>query len=302
MELVYHRIKTGNFGDDLNDWIWEEYFPGLFDGDPDIAFFGIGTLLGTGALSVSPHAKKRIVFGSGFGYSQAHRVDDTWDIRFVRGPRTAKALGLDLSKAVTDPAILTSQFFDPAEKRFEVSFVPHHGSLFHGDWEEICKRTGINLIDPRSDSRQVIDLINKSRLVLAESMHGAIVADSLRVPWIPVATGNHVLRFKWLDWAESMNLGIEMESAPSVEKWITAHPLREQLRNYAKIALRFAKLRDCDVVYPLIGSSETEKRHAASRFIEIRDTGKRYLSSEDVFQQRLRTVLTEIERFREDYC
>ena len=61
MELIYHLNKQGNFGDDLNSWIWEKYFPGLFDGDTDVAFIGIGTLLGTGAIRATPFAKKRVV-------------------------------------------------------------------------------------------------------------------------------------------------------------------------------------------------------------------------------------------------
>ena len=38
-------------------------------------------------------------------------------------------------------------------------------------------------------------------------MHGAIVADALRVPWIPVATNSTILSFKWQDWCSS--IGVE---------------------------------------------------------------------------------------------
>jgi succinoglycan biosynthesis protein ExoV len=52
----------------------------------------------------------------------------------------------------------------------------------------------------------VIEKIRSARLVLAEAMHAAIVADSLRVPWIAVSSSPKVSSFKWLDWTQSMEL------------------------------------------------------------------------------------------------
>lgn len=301
MELIYHSIKHGNFGDDLNKWIWEKYFPGLFDENPDIAFIGIGTLLGKGAIKATPRAKKRVVFGSGAGYSKFNKLDDTWDIRFVRGPKTAKIFDLSLSKAITDPAILTSQYISPTDKQFKVSYVPHHASLFYGDWAEVCDYAGINFIDPRNDGRKVIEEINKSELVIAESMHGAIVADSLRVPWIPVKTADHILEFKWLDWSESMNLDINMSHVPKVVRSITDYAVKKQIKNYTKIVLQGLKLRKFDVILPVFGSSESEKVHAAKIISEICRDNKRYLSKDSVFEDRLNAVLSEIDKFKIEY-
>ncbi len=37
-------------------------------------------------------------------------------------------------------------------------------------------------------------------------MHGAIVADALRVPWLSVSSGPQINRFKWRDWCDSLAL------------------------------------------------------------------------------------------------
>jgi succinoglycan biosynthesis protein ExoV len=42
--------------------------------------------------------------------------------------------------------------------------------------------------------------------VVTEAMHGAIVADTLRIPWIPVVCSPEIATFKWRDWTASLDL------------------------------------------------------------------------------------------------
>ena len=41
---------------------------------------------------------------------------------------------------------------------------------------------------------------------MTEALHGAIVADALRVPWIAVKLFDHIIEFKWRDWCRSLGL------------------------------------------------------------------------------------------------
>jgi succinoglycan biosynthesis protein ExoV len=48
--------------------------------------------------------------------------------------------------------------------------------------------------------------IRESDVVLAEAMHGAIVSDALRVPWIPIQPIRGEHRMKWHDWTSVLNI------------------------------------------------------------------------------------------------
>jgi succinoglycan biosynthesis protein ExoV len=65
---------------------------------------------------------------------------------------------------------------------------------------------GFEFLDPCADSEETVQRIRKAGLVVAAAMHAAIVADALRVPWIPVAISPGNSTFKWLDWTLSLNL------------------------------------------------------------------------------------------------
>jgi succinoglycan biosynthesis protein ExoV len=94
----------------------------------------------------------------------------------------------------------------PDSQRQGIAFMPHYESLHTGNWEQVCKMAGLEFLDPREDSEVTVQRIRKSKVVIADAMHAAIVADSLRVPWIPVVTSPQSSTFKWLDWTLSLEL------------------------------------------------------------------------------------------------
>lgn len=218
LDLFYYRGTEPNFGDELNQWMWPRLLEDCWDTDDNTMFIGIGSLLETRF----PKDKIKIIFGTGYGgYGPAPMPDDTWKIIFVRGKNSAKVLGIKEDLGIGDSAILLRSILQRGqiknrEKKFPISFIPHFKSLDFGNWELSTKLAGINFIDPREDVEKIINQILDSELVLSEAMHGVIVADALRVPWIALEPIYSLNRTKWFDWASALNLTLAPEKlAPS---------------------------------------------------------------------------------------
>jgi hypothetical protein len=191
-----------NYGDVLNKHIWPLYFGAQLAHQDDILMFGIGTLLG----QIIKHDGRVIVCGSGCGYEPDLSVVANYRIFWVRGPNSAKLLGLPESVAVTDPAILVDVCFPPAPRSDRIVFMPHWETAWNPLWRRVCALAGIDYVDPLGDVTKVSAQLSSAKLVIAEAMHGAIVADAYRVPWIAVSTSPRVNLFKWHDWAASLQL------------------------------------------------------------------------------------------------
>jgi succinoglycan biosynthesis protein ExoV len=248
MNLFYFD-HVHNFGDDLNRWIWEELLPGCWDRNDGVWFSGIGTILNRDFM---PKVPKWIVFGTGAGYSLPPEGFGGvgWEIVAVRGPLSARALHLPHSTAVVDPAVLirTLPAYSPLpeSQRSGVVFMPHIESMTNGHWPEVCRLAGIEFLSPIGDSRRIVDRIRSAKLVLADAMHAAIVADSLRVPWVPLRSSDRINTFKWLDWTLSLGCPYEPLDLPPtswLNYWInltlkTRHESFKLSTNTAEAALK----------------------------------------------------------------
>ena len=252
MLLYYHKDPGRNFGDDLNPWLWPRVFPGAFAGevlhDPrertsfpssEPLFVGIGTLLNQHV----PTDNRKIVFGAGVGYGDTPTLDESWDIRFVRGPRTARKLGLDPSLGITDPAVLAVDHFQGgAEGSLSPAFMPHCASIMRAEWDELCRDVGVRFIDPRWDVERVLSEIQRTSVLLTEALHGAIIADAFRVPWHALVTSPTVLEFKWFDWTES--IGLDYRPSRLVTLWGPGSGRFGPLRHAAKKVLARRQLKN----------------------------------------------------------
>jgi hypothetical protein len=299
-----------NFGDMLNGWVWQRLAPELFVEDDDVLFVGIGTILDDHL----PQAALRVVFGAGAGYGRLPkdlRRSKKWVVYGVRGKLTAKVLGLSDDLAATDPAILLSTFAElRAANGGQTIFVPHWKTTRYGCWDEVCRACHIKLVDPCQDSVAVIREIASANKVIAESMHAAIIADTFRVPWVPVVLSREISSFKWRDWASSLGVPYQPRCMPpsspvevlrdrmlataSAAK-IGSYPTLEQQR--ASVALDFADDQLIANFLTNVGGAETKDSGLRHKLSEI------LLKRVSLLEQKLTPRLARIgDRWFDDAC
>lgn len=262
MRLIHYKKSVPNFGDDLNVDLWPVLAPRIFaDPEDGHGFLGIGTIVGM------HNPMQRIeIFSSGAGYNSM----SNWDgkevsVRCIRGPLTAKLLGVDPALALTDGAILTplSPSFPNRAGPFRglsggTIVIPHFETIAYPGWAEACRLAGFELVDPRGTPVDVIGRIASAELVVTESLHGAIIADVYGIPWTAFCTSRNFGSSKWVDWLAT--LGMDFESAlvppPNAAQLLhfgkRAEPFGERLRLTLAEAMRDYQDRMCkDVRNPI---------------------------------------------------
>ncbi|CAM3879677.1 polysaccharide pyruvyl transferase family protein [Rheinheimera salexigens] len=299
MKLYYFKDEQGNFGDDLNPWLWDSLLPGLLNDVDDHLFVGVGTLLNHRI----PVAQRTTVFGSGHGYGQLPNITSSWQFYCVRGPLTAKALGLAPTLAITDPACLVPLFYQPQHSiQYKVSFMPHCDSARLGDWAAVCKLAGMHFIDPRQPYLEVFAEIQRSALLLTEAMHGAILADSFRTPWIPVKAYSHISEYKWQDWLLSVEVDTPFQRLTPVWRGDINCNLLEKMKNQSKRTLVKTPLwRNSWSKAPPKKSHANTLVLAATELLNIAKNAKPNMSKEQVLKINQTKLLEVADRFKYDY-
>ncbi|NES85075.1 MAG: polysaccharide pyruvyl transferase family protein [Moorea sp. SIO2B7] len=287
MKIFYYQRADGltNFGDLLNIWLWNRLLPDVFDEDETITFVGIGTLLNNLLPQRIPQAKKLIIFSTGAGYEKnLNSIPANWHIACVRGVLSAKKLGLPPDLVVTDGAILVRRLFQPtAKKTSSFAFMPHiHHAKFAGTaWQKICTQIGFQYIDPRWNIEKVLANLSGTEVIITEAMHGAIVADALRGPWIPVVTSARILQFKWLDWCSSMGLEYRPHYLMPLRELYP--PVAQGIRSSARAIQHWG---NCWQQLPYLAQIWRDRQQlCAAQLVHIAQTAHPYLSQEKQLEQ-----------------
>lgn len=230
MELYFFRASSGttNFGDEINPWLWPQLVPEHVDTDGLLV--GIGTLLN----DLIPTAPIKHILGSGAGYGTGPATpDERWNVHFVRGPLTARLLNLPSASAVTDGAILIPDDRLPSNRGSDIGYMPHWQSPL-ALWRTVVSDMGMRFIDPTESVEGVLAQMAQCRLIITEAMHGAILADLMRIQWIPVTTRSDILDFKWQDWCGSLELDYAPILLPPIWKAPPKLSQLGRLRQWAK--------------------------------------------------------------------
>ena len=292
MKLIAAKLRDPNFGDDLNEWMWPRLLPDVFDDDPSVVFLGIGSILNHRFNGPSV----KVVAGAGHVAEYGDLPDlgsGDWRFYFVRGPLTATALGLDRSLAIGDAAILVRTLVDPARRRPRTAaFMPHWESMGWGFWAEACDAAGVRLIDPRRPVEEVLSLILESTVLVTESLHGAVVADALRAPWIPMRPIDPRHRAKWRDWAEALQL--ELRPRP-----LAPSSLAELVPLVTRRVSIAAAARTMMRAWPLAPVRRATVA-AAAKVLRAGAAAAPYLSSDRAISIATERMLEQVARLRQD--
>jgi succinoglycan biosynthesis protein ExoV len=274
MKLGFYECQTGNVGDYLNPFLWSRLIPNLANGDESTIFVGIGSIFDKRYDAY----EKKIIFGSGARAPETlPKIDESWDIRFVRGPLTSSALqdrGI-VANYITDPGILVSKFFlKPKVVKGKIGLIPYFLTE-QEPWEHITKMLGYVLISPTLSVEDFVVQVAECEMIITEAMHGAIIADAMRVPWIPYSSSTIVHEkqthsFKWTDWCASMGLKFEDFILP-----------------------RFWSATDTSKLTKF--KNIMKKKYICNRINKRVKYGESYLSNDLVFAEKIRLLENEIE-------
>ncbi|MBK6266521.1 polysaccharide pyruvyl transferase family protein [Marivirga sp. S37H4] len=293
--MILNFYQSKNFGDALNPYIFKHFLPNFFDKESDFSFVGIGSILG---LRQVQEAKRKIIFSSGFAYGSIPKIDSSYDIFCVRGPMTCDVLNIHKKYAISDGAILL-QFMEKAhaEKKYPFSFMPHWESALKFDWKGICHEAGIHYISPTDNYSEVIDQIKQSEVVIAEAMHAAIVADALRVPWIPVKAYGGINSFKWQDWTQSLNLAYKPQKIRPL--FNNTGFTRKVIKDKTGYPFSLRTLSPLIDIYQLYQSAFVKKKVVAE-LLQLKLTAP-YLSSDSVLKSKGEQLVEKLEDVKTKY-
>lgn len=296
MKLYYFEDPNGNFGDDLNPWLWSRLLPGVLDDSDREIFVGIGTLLNH-RLPAQP---VKHVFGSGLGYGDAPSQDGKFVFHAVRGYGTAKALNLPPEKVITDAAVLVraTEFPQSPIKRFRTGFMLTGHSISNHDWETTCAELGFHFISCHWDVDRVLFEMSQCEILLTEAMHGAIVADALRIPWLPVNCYGYVLDFKWMDWLSTMSIDYSPTRISPLYSANTTSGVSQNLKNSVKRGLKACGVWSKNWTDPTHRESTPRERERAMNELLLAARNEPFLSADSLIEAHTDRYLDLVERFK----
>jgi len=154
-----------------------------------------GTILGSGLMHECPRNLKKA------------------RILALRGALTRDVVNASKDVPLGDPALLVSRYFKKGySKEYVLGIVPHHVDKHDERINMISSRykDDVKIIDVGRDPLEVIADIEKCQHILSSSLHGVVVADSLKIPsgWLLLSDKVYGKGFKFHDHASALHMKI----------------------------------------------------------------------------------------------
>jgi len=217
---VYHfrrQVGTKNFGDDLSPG----FVSAVLDEDVEYAVPIAAQLMGAGSIldywsnrqrkfrrtlsDMIRRAHPLAIWGSGL-ILETRLFLPNLDVLAVRGPLTAKCMGLTGDYTYGDPGLLASEIRPAASKTGRIGIVPHYLDKSHEALEPFRDDSRFTMIDVETPWEDVLSAISSCDMILSSSLHGLIVADSYGIPNIRLRFTDRIVGgdFKFLDYGYSV--------------------------------------------------------------------------------------------------
>lgn len=185
------------------------------------------------------------VWGTGFiSYEDGKKAFFKKNMNFccVRGTLTKekveKLIGKKLDIPVGDGGILASYLLDKKiEKRFDVGIIPHFREKYEPKFKELQKQFKNSIIiDIQQSPEEVVKKIAQCKIILSSSLHGLIIADSLRIPNMHIVLTDKLLGdgFKFDDYYSAYNIphkyiDLKIENIESLKKIVDEYQISDQM-------------------------------------------------------------------------
>ncbi len=182
--------REGNFGDKITPLILDYLGLKYKWAPPESAH-----LIGVGSLLESvPDNFAGTIWTTGQLYESTRKDLSRASVLAARGRLTLERVQCRNKAAVGlgDGGLLCHLFYRPARKRYKLGLVPHFADFEDPILRQIKSSSSeITLVDLCAKALDVIQVVGQCEYVLSSSLHGLVLADSLKIPnrWIELNHG-----------------------------------------------------------------------------------------------------------------
>ena len=188
---LYYWDSVPNFGDFIGPYILSKITEKPIININNLKYSGI---MAVGSIIQLLDRERMIIWGSGLICEPNEHVKENIQkynpkVLSVRGKKTAQCLieaGISVpdQKYYGDPALVLPLFYTPSVNSCEkIGICPHY---IHKEYfvEKNFNQIDFSIIDVQQNMELVVDSIVSSTVCISTSLHGLIIAQAYKIPWV----------------------------------------------------------------------------------------------------------------------